>query len=346
MEKHPRILVVDDEMSIRGILNELLTAVGYEVVEAPSVEVALVKIGQIAFDLIVSDIRMAGRSGLELLKSVKESHPEIEVIIMTSHASLASALEAIHLGAYDYLVKPFEELEYVERVVSRALAQRQLKNENQALHARLMQKNQEMEQGRGCAARILVETASFYKIASSLLKSKNMDALMSRLQEGLSLFLKGKPGIIWMYHREHGALVPYKTIGLGLLSIPPLPVPSPACVSDSELCLWLSRGEYKADLDKLIEAVAPKHTIHQPMIYQHSAYGLLTVLNRPPETWAVYEKNAFVHLCLITAMMRHFFEMGPYSVSISSMDTSVPAPSKKDVFTFQSGMTNLTEKED
>lgn len=341
MEKHPRILVVDDEMSIRGILNELLTALGYEVVEAPSVEVALVKIGQIAFDLIVSDIRMAGRSGIELLKNVKESHSETEVIIMTSHASLESALEAIHLGAYDYLVKPFEELEYVEMVVSRALLQRQLKKENQALLARLTQKNEEMEKGAGRAAHILAETANFYKVSSNLLKSKNIDALMFRVQEGLALFLKGKPGIIWMYHREHGALVPYKTVGLGLLSIPPLPVPDPVCVSDTELCLWLSRGEYKVGLDKLIEAVAPKHTIHQPMIYQHRAYGLLTVLNRPLETWAVYEKNAFVHLCLIAAMMRHFFEMGPYSVSISSMDTSVAAPSKEDVFSFRDAETAL-----
>ncbi len=98
MAKLPRILVVDDEMSIRGILNELFTALHYDVVEAPSVEVALVKMNLIPFDVVISDIRMAGQSGIDLLKKVKKMSPETEVIIMTSHASLESSLDAIRLG--------------------------------------------------------------------------------------------------------------------------------------------------------------------------------------------------------------------------------------------------------
>lgn len=308
MAKSPRILVVDHERAIRGILNELFTEMNYDVVEAPSVEVALVKMGLIKFDIILSDIRMAGKSGIELLKKVKKMALDTEVIIMTSHASLESSLEALRLGAFDYLIKPFEELEYVEGVVARALLQIQLKRENLALLENLKQKKQQIKKDDGLAERILVETSGFYKISSSILKSKDVDTLMSHLEEGLAFFLKGESGIIWRYQRDQGVLAVHKTIGLGEVLISPLPLVDEVRVSDAALCLWLKKGNARAGFNKLLKVFAPKHLIHQPMIYQDNVYGLLTVMNRRPQSWAVHEKNAFVHLCLITAMMLHFIE--------------------------------------
>ncbi|GEM_PF-5075453 len=341
MNKSPRILVVDDEMSIRGILNELFTALNYDVVESPSVEVALVKMTLIQFDLVISDIRMAGQTGLELLKKVKEISPDTEVIIMTSHASLESSLEAIRLGAYDYLLKPFEELEYVEIVVARALSQQQLKKENRALLARTTQKNQQMEQGASRAARDLIAVANFYKIASSLLKSKNRAELMGRLEEGLSLFLKGNAGVIWLYHREKGSLLAQKTIGLSTASMPSMPLSDALRSSDAALCLWMRKGAYKNQLNQLFKSPPPQNGVHQPLIYQEKVYGLLSVMNRAPKNWRVHEKNTFVHLCLITAMMFHFFEMNTPRTPTHIPDVVGVPPATKGISTLQDTQTGL-----
>ncbi len=341
MTKTPRILVVDDEMSIRGILNELLTALHYGVVEAPSVEVALVKMELIQFDLVISDIRMSGQSGLELLQKVKEMNPDIEVIIMTSHASLESSLEAIRMGAYDYLQKPFEELEYVEIVVSRALLQQRLRKENQALLARTTQKNRQMEEGVGRAARDLIEVARFYKLASSILKSKNLGELTLHLEAALSLFLKGNPGIIWLHHEEKGVLFAQKTIGTRGVLIPQLRLSEAARTSDTALYLWIRKGEYKSDLNQLLGSLVPKALIHQPLIYQDKVYGLLTIINRPSKSWLVHEKNAFVHLCLITAMMLHFFKIQNMSTPALSLESSTSMPPKQGPFTIQDQQTGL-----
>ncbi|MEC4678567.1 MAG: response regulator [Nitrospirota bacterium] len=341
MDKTPRILVVDDEMSIRGILNELFTALNYDVVEAPSVEVALVKMELIQFELVISDIRMAGQSGIELLKKIKETNPETEVIIMTSHSSLESSLEAIRLGAYDYLLKPFEELEYVEIVVSRALAHRRLKKENQALLSRTSQKNSQIEQETGQGARDLIEVARFYKLASSILKSKNLGELTPHLEKGLSLFLKGKPGIIWLFHEEKGVLFAKKTLGTGAIVIPQFPLLEDAHSSDAERCLWMRKGEYKSRLNQVLAPLAPQALIHQPLIYQDKVYGLLTVVNRLSKSWSVHEKNTFVHLCLITAMMLHFFKTQNMNIPTQFSIPASSMPPKQGVLTMQDQQTGL-----
>lgn len=341
MAKLPRILVVDDEMSIRGILNEVFRALHYDVVEAPSVEVALVKMNLISFDVVISDIRMAGQSGIDLLKKVKKMSPDTEVIIMTSHASLESSLEAIRLGAYDYLLKPFEELEYVEIVVARALSHQKLKKENKALLMRTTQRNQEMEKGAGRAAQDLIEIASFYKIASSLLKSKNRDALISRLEEGLALFLKGKSGLIWVYQRETKYLLAEKKLDCGILSIPPLPLVGAPQTSDAALCLWMRKGDYKAQLNQVLRSLTPQNVVHQPLIYQERVYGVLSVVNRPAKSWVIHEKNTFIHLCLIASMMFHLFEVQSSSAQTQVQKDVPAAPSKQGEMSIQDKQTGL-----
>ena len=159
MENRPRVLVVDDEESIRGILNETLDMIGCEVIEAASAEEAMKEIKAHAFHLIMTDIRMPGLSGMDLLEKVRAIPLETEVIIMTSHASLETALQAMRLGAYDYLLKPFEELDWVAAVVQRALEKRRLEAENKRLVKELVQKNQDLAQATKKAAALLAAAA-------------------------------------------------------------------------------------------------------------------------------------------------------------------------------------------
>ncbi|MGE5893421.1 MAG: diguanylate cyclase [bacterium] len=140
-----RILVVDDEMSLRSIVSQVLREDNYDVAEAASGEEALAAFEQSYHPLIITDIKMGGMSGLQLLEKVKQLNPNTQVIIMTSHASLDSAIMAMKHGAYDYLVKPFEDISVITTVANRAADKIRLMEENQRLLEEIKKKNAELE---------------------------------------------------------------------------------------------------------------------------------------------------------------------------------------------------------
>src|SRR3954451_22299197 len=100
------ILVVDDEGAIRYSISKTLQRVGYQVSAAASGEEALDMLGEQAFDVVLTDIRMPGLTGVELLSKIKDKAPDSIVILMTGYASLGTAVESLRLGAHDYLIKP------------------------------------------------------------------------------------------------------------------------------------------------------------------------------------------------------------------------------------------------
>jgi DNA-binding NtrC family response regulator len=120
-----RILLVDDDDDLRSVFREKLEYSGHEVEEADSAEVALAKIG--AFDpaLVVTDVRMDGLTGLELLTRIRESMEYVDVIVMTGHDTMTSAVEAMKSGAFDYLVKPVG-LKELEAVIDRCLSDQEV----------------------------------------------------------------------------------------------------------------------------------------------------------------------------------------------------------------------------
>ncbi len=140
-----KVLIVDDDAAIRGLLAELLRDDGYEAVEATGGDDALERYKAMPFDLILTDIRMAGMDGITLLKEVRAVNADAHVIIMTSHASMDTALSALKLGAYDYLMKPFESLDLVLAAVARALESVRLQKERELLVASLTRNNLALE---------------------------------------------------------------------------------------------------------------------------------------------------------------------------------------------------------
>jgi cyclic di-GMP phosphodiesterase len=115
----PRILIVDDEVEITEILADLLSE-EYDCLRAGSAEQALVLLHQNEFQLVISDITMPGMSGLEMIPHVKALSPETVVVMISGMQTVESAIGALRLGAFDYLMKPFD-LRQVEAVVKRAL---------------------------------------------------------------------------------------------------------------------------------------------------------------------------------------------------------------------------------
>ena len=124
-----KILIVDDEKSIRDFLEIMLKKEGYKVASASSGEEALKLVNQINYDLVISDVRMKGMSGVELLKSIKEINPETVVLMVTAYASVDTAIDAMKAGAYDYIAKPFK-IEEVKYIIRNALDRKRLETEN------------------------------------------------------------------------------------------------------------------------------------------------------------------------------------------------------------------------
>ncbi len=127
------LLVVDDQSSIRESMLITFRREGYEVEAAESGEQAVGIIEHKPFDLVLTDLRMSGIDGIELLKRIKSMSPETEVVVMTAYGSIEGAVEAIKSGAYDYLTKPFQPEELI------LLAQRALERKGLAQKVRVLE---------------------------------------------------------------------------------------------------------------------------------------------------------------------------------------------------------------
>jgi DNA-binding NtrC family response regulator len=130
------ILIVDDEKGQRDILSLILKKENYDVVDVPGVREALVELERREFDLIMTDLKMQGQSGLDLLEKVLADDPQQCIIMMTAHGSVDSAVEAMRKGAFDYLEKPLERDNLVLTLL-RAFERIGLVRENRVLQKRV-----------------------------------------------------------------------------------------------------------------------------------------------------------------------------------------------------------------
>src|SRR5271166_1224494 len=131
-----RLLVVDDEQSIRKLCMTIGNTLGYSCTEAESAEAALAKLDADAPDLILTDLKLPTLSGVELLKQTKLILPRAEIAIMTGHGSIESAVDAMKLGAYDYIEKPFR-VEKMRLLLQRMAEKIRLVTENEFLRERV-----------------------------------------------------------------------------------------------------------------------------------------------------------------------------------------------------------------
>ncbi|MCJ7812788.1 response regulator, partial [bacterium] len=133
------VLLVDDEKSVRSTLSLFLQKSGYKVEEAANGEEAVEKLKVTFYDLVITDLKMKPMGGLEVIQTVKKINPLTEVVVMTAYGTVESGVEAMKLGAYDYIQKPFDKDEFLI-VVSKALERRELLVEVEQLQDELEDK--------------------------------------------------------------------------------------------------------------------------------------------------------------------------------------------------------------
>jgi len=162
-----RILLADDDAALRRVLQFKLQQKGYDVTVAVDGAEALERLKEGAFDLLLSDMRMPRLTGIELLDRVRTVQPDLEVVLMTAYAEVSQAVQAVKLGAFDYLTKPFED-EQLFVTIEKALKFRKLENENRLLRGQL--------NGRRTLDRIIGISASFKQLMTTVEKIAPTDA--------------------------------------------------------------------------------------------------------------------------------------------------------------------------
>ena len=159
-EEPPRVLVVDDEEAVLDIIEEFLTLEGYRVTPVGSAKAALKQARSEPFDLILTDLKMPDMDGLELITRIKEWKPDAVLVMMTGFGTVETAIDAMKLGAFDYLLKPFKPDDVV-RVIERALEKGRLERENVSLR----------------------ETLNFYELSETLSSATPLDDQLTMLVE-------------------------------------------------------------------------------------------------------------------------------------------------------------------
>ncbi len=141
MSQKPRILVVDDEAAMRESLTDWLMEDEYEVSQASSGEEAISMVKEKSFEVVLLDLKMPGMDGLETMKGLKEICPDTEIVMMTAYATVDTAVQAMRVGAFDYMVKPFDPDE-IEIHIQKIIAHKELVDENILLRKKLEEKYQ------------------------------------------------------------------------------------------------------------------------------------------------------------------------------------------------------------
>lgn len=159
-----RILVVDDEAEIRDILTHLLEKEGFKVITAPDGHQAMQKICLETPDAVILDVRMPGLDGMELLKKIKEIFDDLPIVLITAYADVHQAVDAMKVGAYDYLVKPFDNNEVI-RIIRHALSERQLKKKLKTITD--WNENFNLTQSMGLSDKIVCLMADVHRVAES-----------------------------------------------------------------------------------------------------------------------------------------------------------------------------------
>ena len=131
------VLLVDDEQLLLRSLQRILERAGYETALADSADSAEPFLADPRLDVVLVDLQLGRSSGLDLLERIKSTHPEIEVIVMTGHGSIESAVGSIQRGAFDYLEKPFDDVHRIHTTVQKALERRGLVRRNRELEKEL-----------------------------------------------------------------------------------------------------------------------------------------------------------------------------------------------------------------
>ena len=207
MKDAVNILVVDDNEAVCQLLKETFSGEGYSVTAVMRGEESLTELRRQPYHLVLLDLVLPGMHGSRILKEIKRDFSNTDVIIITSHSSLDTAVEALRLGAQDYLIKPFEDLEMVVRAVRKVLEKRQLIEQNELLYQELRTKNQELESA-------VQRLSSLNEMGQALQSILDPKELLNAFVHLVATRLGAERVSLMILHQRTGSLVIEASMGL------------------------------------------------------------------------------------------------------------------------------------
>lgn len=217
------ILLVDDEGIVRSTLREVLTKNGYTVEEAESGEAALAMVAKKHYPVILTDLKMPGISGLELLSSIREKDPSSLCVIITGFATMEAAIDALKKGAYDFIKKPFQTLELqvvLDRAMDHARLLKKVENYQADLESRVMTRTWELHAFHEEVLRLnALLLAAQNEIELESLVKPFLDHLRTRFNpDGWALLVPDAGAETWSYLVQAGEKVWPEVIAWGQLA--------------------------------------------------------------------------------------------------------------------------------
>jgi diguanylate cyclase (GGDEF)-like protein len=268
-------------VSLREFVAEVLRDEGYDVETAEDGTDALEKFKARRADLVITDIRMPGMTGIELLEAVKKLDTRTEVIIMTSHASLGTSVEALRLGAYDYLIKPFDDINTLTQLVRRTVERIELVQRNQELLKELQDRNQELK-----STNVLLEQRNS-TVTTLLDYSQNLSSVLEledfykQTVESVQALADWRPCV---FFRATGnrQLEPVALVGAEQGQVEPLPLPD---LTPTDVVSYLQKLDRDPTFLNALRGLNPKSVFVGQVTVQGGLLGLLAVVDQKESTF-------------------------------------------------------------
>jgi CheY-like chemotaxis protein len=189
MQEPYKILVIDDEPFIRSLFETVLTEEECTVASYGSSREGIEAACQSTFDVVITDIMMPELTGIDVLRSVKKHSPDTGVIMITGYASLETAMEALHLGADEYLQKPFQDFTgQVVPTIKKTAQRYQLANENRRLVAELDETNNRLKKTNVEFRKMLARVSTIQQTSQLLSACADLDTILDLFEDGLRSF--------------------------------------------------------------------------------------------------------------------------------------------------------------
>jgi len=202
-----KILVVDDNESICDLLDSMLSDEGYLVSVVYRGDTAMEMLQQGSYNLVLLDLMLPGLHGIEILRGMREACLATDAVMMTSTASLETAVEALRLGAQDYLLKPFENLDMVLHVVEKTLEKRRLIVENEQLHRSLQKRAKWLE-------RTVERLTSINEMSLAMNSILNLDKMLNFIVEAVTQKLQAERVSLMLHNLDTGRFEIRASVGI------------------------------------------------------------------------------------------------------------------------------------
>jgi DNA-binding response OmpR family regulator len=202
-----RVMVVEDDDSVADVLREVLGEEAFELTFVASGEEAMRHLASGCPDLILTDISLPGKSGLDVMRAARHADPEVAVVLMTGHATVQTSIDALREGASDYITKPFDDITEIPKTLERHLRNRRLKVENRALFDQLQRQNEVMKgHEQELRNRIALATRNLdtlYRVSMEIGANLELLPRLARIVETAARLVGARAAVVYLQSEDN-----------------------------------------------------------------------------------------------------------------------------------------------